>query len=697
MSIRIFHFATLFGVVLVVVVGGHAAAKTGASGAVFPTRECPTREWATASPESQELDAGALERAAAFAIEHGGGSGCIIRRGFLVKEWGDHTVRTDIKSATKGSVGTTVLGLAVDAGLVKLDDQAQTHYPKIGIENSGARSDWLGGITVRHLATMTAGFDDGRPPQLARRPGSGGQYSNDTSNMLAELLTLRFNRDLRDVFKEKVMDVIGAEPSQWAWRDNSFRAKSINGLKSREFASGITITHRALARIGYLYLREGLWNGERVLSGEFIREATQPTDLPAFVPYYAFYWGSNGRGTYAGVPKDTYWALGLGDSFVVVCPSLDIVAVRLGVGSNKSRLPGDPDDTDWGKRVEGFFSLVAKAAVSPSLPESAAAAAPYPPSEVIRRLEWSAKESIVRRARGSDNWPITWADDDALYTAYGDGNGFEPFIPEKLSLGFAKVTGDFPEFSGTNFRSPTGEARGEGSSGKKASGILCVDGVLHVWMRNAGNSQLASSPDHGATWNPAGWKFTESFGCPAFLNFGRNYAGARDEFVYIFSPDANSAYETADGIVLARVPKDQVRERKAYEFFAGRDESSRVRWSPDLGAREPVFVHRGGCYRLGVTYNSALKRYLLVQPIPGVASRGNDGKIDTRFAGGLGIHDAPEPWGPWTTVFFTERWDVGPGESASFPTKWMSEDGTRMVLVFSGDDCFSAREMRVVK
>ena len=40
-------------------------------------------------------------------------------------------------------------------------------------------------------------------------------------------------------------------------------------------------------------------------------------------------------------------------------------------------------------------------------------------------------------------------------------------------------------------------------------------------------------------------------------------------------------------------------------------------------------------------------------------------KADTRFEGGFGIYDAPEPWGPWTTVFFTEKWDVGPGETAN--------------------------------
>ena len=52
---------------------------------------------------------------------------------------------------------------------------------------------------------------------------------------------------------------------------------------------------------------------------------------------------------------------------------------------------------------------------------------------------------------------------------------------------------------------------------------------------------------------------------------------------------------------------------------------------------------------------------------------------------------APEPWGPWTTVYFTGRWDVGPGENSRFPTKWMSADSKTLYLAFSGDDYFSVR------
>ncbi len=637
----------------------------------------PGKDWEQASPGSQGLSAKALDAAAAYAEKHGGGSGCIIRHGYLVKEWGSLTTKADIKSATKGSVGTTMLGLAVDAGLVKLDDLAQKHYPQIGVEQADNRKEWLAEITIRHLATMTAGFDDGRPPKLLHRPGAKGIYSNDTSNMLAELLTLRFNEDLSTILKQKVLDPIGMPADQWAWRENRFRPKTINGLKSREFASGITITHRALARIGYLYLRDGEWNGKRILSKEFVRNATQPTDLPAPWPYYAFYWGSNAKGTYPGMPRDAFWALGLGDSFVVVCPSLDLVAVRLGLGSTKSHLPGDDGKDDWGKRVEGFFKLVVEAAKDP-----------YPPSSVIREVTWAPKEQIFRQAKGSDNWPMTWGDDDHLYTAYGDGRGFDPLVPKKLSLGFARIEGGPDKFQGVNIRSETGEHVGDGDKGKKASGMLMVEGVLYMWARNAGNSQLAWSADRGQTWKWSDWKFTASFGCPTFLNFGKNYTGARDGYVYVYSHDHDSAYKPADRMVLARVPTDKLTQRDAYEFFKERDAKGQPVWTPDLAQRGVVFTHAGRCYRSGITYNPALKRYLWCQVLPG---------DDPRFKGGLGIYDAPEPWGPWTTVYYTEDWDVGPGETASFPTKWISPDGLTLHLIFSGDDCFSVRKVKLTR
>jgi hypothetical protein len=316
--------------------------------------------------------------------------------------------------------------------------------------------------------------------------------------------------------------------------------------------------------------------------------------------------------------------------------------------------------------------------------------APYPPSPVIEAIEFAPADTIVRRASGSDNWPLAWADDDALYGAYGDGQGFEPFVERKLSLGLVRVTGGPLDVQGVNVRAPSLEKIGDGAAGPKASGLIAVDGVLYLWVRNVANAQLAWSADRGRTWTWADWRFTESFGAPTFLNFGRDYAGARDGFVYVYSADAETAYDPADGMVLARVPKARVRERGAYEFFGGIAAAGQPGWEARIAARRPVFVHARRSYRSGIGYNPALKRYLWCQVLPESAdARG------PRFQGGFGIYDAPEPWGPWTTAHFTNRWDVGPGETCSLPPKWMSADGLTVHMVFSGDDAFSVRRARL--
>src|SRR5205823_13592492 len=251
----------------------------------------------------------------------------------------------------------------------------------------------------------------------------------------------------------------------------------------------------------------------------------------------------------------------------------------------------------------------------------------------ITAISWAPTSSIVRQATDSDNWPITWADDDNLYTAYGDGQGFDPKVPTKLSLGFAKVQGPATGFTGINIRSPTGEQAGDGAAGKKASGMLMVNGVLYMWVRNVdlnGNqSQLAWSSDHAVTWTWSSWKFTE-FGYTTFLNFGKNYAEARDGYVYSYSPDTASAYVGTDRFVLMRAPTNQITTRTAYQFFKGLDASGSPIWTANIAERGAVFTHLGRSLRSGISYNAALQRYLWWQMY-------YQNGVDNRFSGGFGI------------------------------------------------------------
>jgi len=88
--------------------------------------------------------------------------------------------------------------------------------------------------------------------------------------------------------------------------------------------------------------------------------------------------------------------------------------------------------------------------------------------------------------------------------------------------------------------------------------------------------------------------------------------GARDDFAYVYSPDRDNAYEPGNSLVLARVPRNRLRERDAYEFFVQSNFDGRPGWSDDIRQRGAVFSHPGGCYRSSITYNAGLKRYLLI-------------------------------------------------------------------------------------
>lgn len=647
----------------------------------------PGKQWVTASPQEVGLNAAKLHEARDYALT-GGGSGFITRAGKLVLAWGDVDKAYDLKSTTK-SIGITALGLAIKDGKISLNDRASKHHPNFGVPpNGNKQTGWLDEITIQHLATQTAGFEKpGGYTKLTFKPGTKWAYSDGGPNWLAECVTLVYKRDVEELMFDRVFTPIGITRKDLRWRRHAYRDRKIDEIERREFGSGVHANVDAMARIGLMYLRGGRWRDEQVIPREFVDAARAPVKevvgLPEVDPkrygnasdHYGLLWWNNTDGTLPNVPRDAYWSWGLYESLIVVIPSLDIVVARAGK-SWKREWAGHYDV------LAPFFDPIVAAAENKQ-----ASASPYPPSPVIASIEWAPADTVIRQAKGCDNWPLTWAGDGHMYGAYGDGNGFKPFVKRKLSLGLARIEGEPSDFRGFNIRSETGEDIGDGRTGKKASGMLMADGVLYMLARNAGNSQLAWSTDRGRTWSWADWKFTESFGYPTFLNFGKNYANARDDFIYIYSHDSDSAYKRADRMVLARVHKTRIKEREAYEFLAGLVNDGQPIWTRDFDKRGSVFQHSGSCYRSSVSYNAPLKRYLWCQTGAGK---------QPRFEGGLAIYDAPEPWGPWTTVFQTDKWDIGPGETSSFPTKWMSEDGLTLHLVFSGDDHFSVRQAKLV-
>lgn len=304
----------------------------------------PGSTWTSATPSSVGMNATLLGQARDYALT-GGGAGMILRSGRVVSAWGNAATRYDLKSSTK-SIGATALGLALQDGMLMLDDPAQMHLPNLGTPPaSNVQTGWLDDIDVLHLATQTAGFDKpGGYTSVLFEPGTRWSYTDGGANWLADLLTTLFNADLNTVLFTRAFTRMGIGSADLVWRSNAYREDTLNGVKRREFGAGIFANANAMSRIGYLYLRRGVWAGERLLPDSFLEQVQKPAQRVIGVPmrdpvnfpqasnHYGLLWWTNADGTLPNVPRDAFWAWGLGDSLIVVIPSLDVVAVRAGNG-----------------------------------------------------------------------------------------------------------------------------------------------------------------------------------------------------------------------------------------------------------------------------------------------------------------------------------------------------------------------------
>lgn len=320
---------------------------------------------------------------------------------------------------------------------------------------------------------------------------------------------------------------------------------------------------------------------------------------------------------------------------------------------------------------------------------------PYPASTHILGVSWDFA-NIVRQAKGSDLWPCTWASDGNVYTGWGDGGGFGGDNNNgRTSMGFARITGSPPAVTGKNVwgAAPTYAENLATFAGKPHS-MISVGGTLYCWFSSyyndrAGNpalggpnpnpaeERLAWSTDLGKTWTKSTWKVVQNPGQTmpgSFLNFGKDNAGARDQYVYLYGYVVGKNGHTLSRILPADLQSDPGVAGK-YQYWTGLDGSGNPTWTTAASAAKFVFVDPNLRGISKVVWNAPLQRYIATEQGDQVQQ--------------LGIFDAPQPWGPWTTVAYYDTWgNYGTGEAlvVDLPTKWISADGKTMWAAFSSVD-----------
>lgn len=336
-----------------------------------PVMVFPGREWEEQPPKKQGLEPEKLDAAMKYLESHCGPAGttemAVIRNGYLI--WKGDSIDKVHSTWSVGKVFTsTLLGLLTEKGLCQIDETAADYEPLL---KSGYPD-----ATLRHFATMTAGYDakgGGRgsarsdfgdwsespyhPDLPMFAPGEAYLYWDEAMMMLGRILTKIAGEDLYLLFKRRIADEIGI--GNWEWEQEG----DLNGIPVRNGAGMVWISARDLARFGHLVLNNGFWKRKKLIGREWLSKATSvqvPASLPLFRDInpdperknklwdveeehmnvngsglYGFHWWVNGitpegNRHLPDAPEGTFYRSGYPHNMLFIVPEWNMVIVRLG-------------------------------------------------------------------------------------------------------------------------------------------------------------------------------------------------------------------------------------------------------------------------------------------------------------------------------------------------------------------------------
>jgi CubicO group peptidase (beta-lactamase class C family) len=293
-----------------------------------------TDEWRTADPEDVDIYSGPLDDMLEEIINRGIGvdSVTVVRNGYVVLDeyFSPYEGEPHIIYSCTKSVVSTLIGIAIEEGYIEsLDVRMLDLFPD---RTAGNMSAWKEEMTLRDLLTMTAGFDardsylyeweglytmHNRSDALQyvldlpviEEPGTRFEYTNGVSHLLSCIITETTGMSALEYGRERLFEPLGIHDVEWH-----------NDSMGRNWGySRIYITPHDMAKLGYLFLNGGQWDGTQIVPEEWVDEATTKHVDATILDGYGYQWWVSGNGYYS--------AVGHMGQFIHVVPELDLVAV----------------------------------------------------------------------------------------------------------------------------------------------------------------------------------------------------------------------------------------------------------------------------------------------------------------------------------------------------------------------------------
>lgn len=306
------------------------AAQPPASGTMAPW---PTIDWSVSTPQDQNMDPQLLLQAFQYGINQNSRAIVVIRNGYIVGEWYAQGWNQDTRQtgySIAKSFTSALVGVAIDQGhIASVNDSVSNWVPSW---TDPAHSV----VSVRDLLAMHSGLHWDFVSDYIIMPTQRNQSAWAISQDMDAAPGNRwvYNNMGVQVLSETLKQATGRQPHWFAvplgktigmWNASWMRDRAGNTLTYQS----VIASAREFAKFGYLFLRQGHWDGQQPVPASWVAESTQPSQT--LNPFYGYLWWLNTGGLdMPDVPADAFYAAGLGEKRIYVIPSQDLLVVRLG-------------------------------------------------------------------------------------------------------------------------------------------------------------------------------------------------------------------------------------------------------------------------------------------------------------------------------------------------------------------------------